>query len=171
MKKKFKWQDITLIVLILLITIVFSAFWYSHIYRALEYKECNEQINAVQPILEMNRAEIIQAINNLTGTNYKIIWYRDIDHYGKTTLIPFDNRVFLNETQSNNNLVWTYTHEILHKKLYSANERFVEFETFKFLYESGNEYFQDIALWRASIMWKNDKEYDCTYYIVQYLKE
>lgn len=168
-KKKIKWQDIVLIVLILLLIIVVSTIWYSHIFRALDYVECNERIEAAQPIPEMSREEIIEAVNVLTGTNYKIIWERDVDYSGKVSSIPFDNRVFLDETQSNNNLVWAYTHEILHKKLYSANERFVEFETFKVLYESGIKYFQDVALWRASIMWKGDKEYDCTWYVVQYL--
>ena len=168
-KRKIKFHDWLLILFIVLITAIFALYWYSFVYRALEYKECNQQIIAMQPTPEMSRNEIIEAVNKLTNSNYKIIWEIGVAYDGRTTLVPFDGRVFLNETLSNNNLVWIYTHEIMHKKLYSANERYVAFETFKTLYESGNEYFRDVALWRASIMWKNEKEYDCTWYVVQYL--
>lgn len=171
MRKRKKWQDWFLVVFIILTTIMFILYWYSYIYRALEYVKPQKRIYAYQPTPEMNRVQIIEAVNVLTGTNYKIIWEKNVDYYGRSKLFPFDNRVFLNETQSNNNLVWTYTHEIMHKKLFSLNERFVEFETFKTLYESGIKYFQDVALWRASIMRKGDKEYDCTWYILEYLKE
>ena len=168
---KTDWRDWVLVALIVMLVVVLYGVWYSMCFRALEYIECDNGIYAYQPTPEMNRVQIIEAVNVLTGTNYKIIWEKNVDYYGRSKLIPFDNRVFLNETQSNNSLVWTYTHEIMHKELYSANERFVEFETFKVLYKSDIPYFQDVAIWQASIMWKGDKAYDCTWYILEYLKE
>lgn len=168
-RRKIDWRDWVLGALILMLAVVLYGIWYSRWFRALEYRECDKGIHAYEPAPEMNRTQIIEAVSELTETNYKVVWDRNNDYDGWVVLNPFDNRVFLNETQGNNDIVWTFTHEVLHKKLYSANERFVEFETFKVLYESGNQYFQDVALWRASIMWKGDKEYDCTWYILEYL--
>lgn len=168
-RRKIDWRDWVLVALILMLAVVLYGIWYSRCFRALEYRECEERLWFYEPKEEMGVQDVILAVNEITGTSYEIIWEYDVWYAGKTKL--FGTRIWIDQTISTNNLVWTYTHEIMHKELYSANERFVEFETFKTLYESGIKYFQDVALWRASIMWKGDKEYDCTWYVVQYLKE
>ena len=168
-KKRVSWQDWVMVLLIALIGVLVLNYWYSNIFRALEYKPTMDKIEANSPSVEMCREEIIIEVNNLTQTEYQIIWELGVDYYSKTTSIPFDYRVFLNAELGENKLVWYYTHEILHKKLYSGNERFVQFETFKVLYESGIEYFKRVALYEASQMKYGFKDYDCTYYVVQYL--
>ena len=170
-RKKIDWRDIVLTILILALIILSVSCWHLYFYRALPYVECKERITAAQPMPEMSRTEIIETINELTNTDYEIVWVTDYTYNGYVSGDPFDNRIFINKTIRNNDLVWTYAHELTHKIKHSANEMFVEFETFKLLYESENTYFKDVALWQASIMYKYDPESDCTYYIINYLKK
>ena len=66
---------------------------------------------------------------------------------------------------------WIYTHEIFHHTFYTANERYVEFETFKFLFNNENRFLRYSALrWLKGID-AAQKDYDIRYYAYNYLKE
>lgn len=64
-------------------------------------------------------------------------------------------------------------HEFVHITYTTNNECFTEFTTIKTLYESGNEWFKNVALWRANDIVSHNLQdnYDCGYYILEYFKE
>ena len=66
----------------------------------------------------------------------------------------------------------TLTHELVHLSYFTANERFTCFKAFQILYESGNNYFKNIALAYANNDFKGitSLEYSCAGYIEDYLK-
>lgn len=63
----------------------------------------------------------------------------------------------------------TFTHETMHLKYYTANERFVCYETFKYLYES--EELHNIGVWYGLKQLNGDYsgEYDISGLVVNYL--
>lgn len=63
-------------------------------------------------------------------------------------------------------------HELTHLKYFTANECFTEYTAIITLYESGNEYFRNVALWRAhlTLQANSQDEYDCGYYLLEYFK-
>lgn len=71
--------------------------------------------------------------------------------------------------------VRTMTHEIMHIKLCSTNERYVCYETFKFLYEHNNTMFRYTAISYAinqlDGMWRNNDEYNIEDQIMYYFLE
>ena len=67
----------------------------------------------------------------------------------------------------------TLTHELIHIKYFSADERFVDYMTFRTLYESNNEYLHNMGV-IYGIMVVEDyikPEYSCKGQLVNYLKE
>jgi len=70
--------------------------------------------------------------------------------------------------------VISYTHELVHIKYESYDETFTAFKTFVELYESGNEELMNVSyIYAQSVMdgCYVGTDYDCGYYIVEYLKE
>lgn len=69
----------------------------------------------------------------------------------------------------------TLTHELLHIKLWMKDENCIEFLTFKILYESANPLLnlkaKEIAYMQCTEGCRIGTEYDCSYYIAEYLKE
>lgn len=81
--------------------------------------------------------------------------------------------VVVNENMPKHNYVYTLVHELIHLKYFNRNETWVNFETFKVLYESGNEFFVNSAKRVASVYLKNgcnEKEYDISGQVIEYLK-
>lgn len=65
---------------------------------------------------------------------------------------------------------YVLAHELAHMKYMAVDERFIEFQVVKLLYESGDSNFKELAEWIARKQLKNDnnKEYDCAYYTYNY---
>ena len=64
-----------------------------------------------------------------------------------------------------------FTHEVMHTKKFHGYEPYIIFETFKFLYESENEYLHNAGVRYGLDMLYGyyDGEYDCPGYIINYL--
>ena len=67
----------------------------------------------------------------------------------------------------------TYAHELTHVKYQTVDDTWVNFKTFKVLYESGSEPLRQIALQFADEQFRGcyDGNYDCAYYIYEYLQD
>lgn len=68
--------------------------------------------------------------------------------------------------------ITTYVHELMHIKYQTTNERFVVFMTFKTMYESGSDVLRNCSMELAYMVVSGayEREYDCGYYILEYLK-
>ena len=91
--------------------------------------------------------------------------------YGET--IFFLRLVIMHDDLDINNYIFNFAHEYMHLKYMTASERFVNFEAFKLLYESGDEYFRNVAIMYANQDMRGgiDKNYSCWYYIKEYLNK
>lgn len=92
---------------------------------------------------------------------------------GAQTILPL-RHITMNSKYVNIPYAYTFflAHEFVHITYCVTNECFTEFTAFKTLYESGNEWFRNVALWRANdIVTHNLQDtYDCGYYILEYLE-
>lgn len=90
---------------------------------------------------------------------------------GATTNFTF-RKITMNTAFVGNphNYTFFLAHELTHLKYYTANECFTEYTAIITLYESGNEYFKNVALWRANATIQShlQDEYDCGYYLLEY---
>lgn len=81
-------------------------------------------------------------------------------------------KITMNDCFIGNKNLYTFflAHELTHLKYYTANECFTEYTAIITLYESGNDYFKNVALWRASLIIQSNlqDEYDCGYYLLEY---
>ena len=63
------------------------------------------------------------------------------------------------------------THEYVHAKYFYTDERLTQFTAFKILYESKDEYLYSTSLYYLNHYLSYPPQYDCSYYIVEYLRE
>lgn len=113
--------------------------------------------------------DIIAGINKI-HRQYMFIVYKDTNRcLGRTNYLFLDRRIFLNRFLTQEKLAWTYAHECVHKIFCIKDERLATYNTFIMLYESGDMYFKEVAIWGASTL-KKGSNYDCVYQILEYLK-
>ena len=174
MNKTFKAVIIVLVIGVVccLGALIYNGYVYylRHYYRTLEYKDYNgEVIKYLQPYEnEPTKEEVVALINEQTGTNYTLVY--DTTTAGGYTYIS-RNEVYVNPDIPRYQFAWIYTHEIFHHTFYTVNERYVEFETFKFLFNNENKFLKHTALqWLRGID-VTQKDYDIRYYAYNYLKE
>jgi len=86
--------------------------------------------------------------------------------------LPLIRFVKIDSDLSRFNYAYTLTHELTHVKYQTGNETWTSFKAFTILYESGSVALKHIALKYAQDQldgfYKNT-EYDCSYYIAEYL--
>ena len=147
-----------------------------YLFDSYAYKQSSAYIPHQEVLnTKISNDEAIELINKLNNREFNIKYVDNADFDGQVKFCAiFDNTIYINKniTSDTNRFVWTYAHETVHATQLCLNERKTQFLTFKFLYESGNEDFKEIALYQASMMVNIvEKEYDATYYIAEYLKE
>ena len=146
-----------------------------YLFDSLEYKESYAYIPHQQIITEtLDNNESIKLINKLNNREFNIVYVENENFDGQVRFCAvFDNTIYINKaiTSDTTRFVWTYAHESVHANFLCLDERKTQYLTFKLLYESGNEFFKQVALKQASMMINlSDKQYDATYYIAEYLK-
>ena len=145
---------------------------YSNVNHILPYMGANIEgvnFNSTRPT-HINKEYIKNQIDDIFNCNY-ILTYKNLNDgyngvsYIMLKVITLDNDLSLEE------FTMTLTHELVHITYFTANERFTSFKAFQILYESGNEYFKNVALSYADIDLKGlmGKEYSCAGYIERYL--
>lgn len=111
-------------------------------------------------------------IDDIFDNSFYILEYEEIEPPTTGYCDILIRYVCLDKDLSLENFVWTLTHELVHLNYFTANERFVNFQTFIILYESDFEYFRQIALEYANLEFsgKVEYEYSCAGYVEEYLK-
>lgn len=118
----------------------------------------------------------IEEIRNLLESDFDIGLYfykeKSIKYAGGTTifqlrLICIDKMTTLDKSF----YAYELAHELTHLKYYNGNECWVEFMTWKYLYESGNEFLYNTSLWLANYKTQNhlQNQEDCGWWILEYL--
>ena len=172
MKKKI--SNILLIILTIF-CVIFSIsmcllIYFTTCHHRLEYKEYEGPVvtasnfQGTAPYME----DAIIDINHRTNTCYKIQFVEGLN--GGQTRLSSDT-IEIDPFLIMESFIWTYVHEIFHHKFFTHNDLFVEFETFKFLYESGNDFYRHSAVYELRKMGPHNKQYDARYYIYEYLQE
>ena len=177
MKNKIIESIINIIFILSILLLIYSGtiLLYSKISHGMKYKQA-EMIYIDYEYKELNytREQVRSEIENMVGKLPYFYKEKNIlstkRRYGETNLvlriITMDNSI---DTYT---YIFNFAHEYLHLKFITGSERFVNFETFKLLYNSGNEDFKNIALKYANDDMRGyiDKDYQCWYYIKEYLK-
>lgn len=116
--------------------------------------------------------EYIEILEELVGyNNYNLSKYDfDIRQSADCNLITKNIRIDYN--LSFENFVFSFTHELIHLKYFTGNERFVNYNTWLILYECDNFYLNNVAKCYADLDFKGNISYDysCAGYIEDYLK-
>ena len=103
---------------------------------------------------------------------YLLIDFINMNRLGMTQ--PISRTIFVDSNCSTEEYILALTHEMLHLKYLTGNETFVNFQTFKYLYEHENLFFKKIGIRFAIEILMCGYEgnvYDCSYYIIEYFKE
>lgn len=170
MTKLKKWTTLLCCVDVIIFIGLSLLLYFAYLHHKLDYKEyCGAEVTTsnfqgTAPYME----DIIIDINRRTGTCYNIKFVEGMNG-GQTRLSS--NIIEIDPFMVRETFVWVYVHEIFHHTFFTHNDRFVEFETFKFLYESDNAFYRHSAVYELRRMSSQNEQYDVRYYIYQYLEE
>ena len=147
-------------------TTIYNEYMYwAHNYNKLNYIECEENIkqltdqynytrwNPIYMTYSSGKAQLVFRIISIDAKTYK---------YAK-----------LGYPRDLSNYTWILTHESLHLKYFSSNEKWVEYMTFVTLYESDISYFKYVALDNAIDILNGTRysQYDCSLNILKYFED
>ena len=164
------------LIVMLLLALVFTIFqvWHIQFSHSLEIKPYTTQIIAIQdkPQLTLTKQTARTTIANLFNTPHI---YREKDlpaqENGRSKIMW--RIVEIDKNLDVHTYIVTYTHELCHVRYQVGNETYTAYMTFVRLYESNNAELQYHALVYAQDVISGDysgTEYDCGYYILEYLK-
>ena len=122
---------------------------------------------------QLTQEEAIERVNKHLNIKYTLKWRNNGYPAGQALL--YVNVVYLQEDMHWIDLIYTLSHELCHIKYYSANETYVEFMTFRELYESDDEVLHFVGeyliTYHCEYRALAKTEYDIGYYILKYLEE
>lgn len=154
MKKSIKITCYILSSLILLIPITFIILEWQLSYRYnLPYKESNLtfiEYNIEEPS-NTTKESLTTEINELfDNPSYKLQFNNLTSNvYGKCDV--FNRTIIIKSNISNIFYVFSLTHELVHLTYFTLSERFCNLTAYNILYNSNNEYFENIALYFANV--------------------
>lgn len=170
------WINRVLVVLIIVMLIVagsvFYIFYCKNTLQAVHTHYYNLLPVSFQAETPQNNDEIIKILNNEFRVDY-ILYYTNFESdciNGRVTIIF--NIIEIDEKLNGEMFVIVLTHELVHLKYNTCDERFANFYTFLSLYESSNQYLNYCALVFANMIFSHSvycSAYDCCYYISNYL--
>lgn len=145
---------------------------YSNINNTLPYLSSSQSsvdYNSIRPAF-VNQEFIKKEIDNIFNCNY-ILNFKNLNNKCDGVSYIMLKLVILDDNLSLEEFTMTLTHELVHLKFFTSNERFTSFKAFQILFESGNEYFKNVALAYANKDFNGlvEYEYSCAGYIEQYL--
>lgn len=120
--------------------------------------------------------EIGETVNEVSAL-FDFVYVLDFKNIAPTSGVtrPLLRYVVLDSNISGWDAIETLTHELLHIQLCVKDENYVEFMTFKVLYESNNPILvlkaKEIAYNQCTLGHRENTAYDCSYYIAKYLNE
>ena len=170
---------IVLFCLIAILVIVNVILWTNFYLIAIKYSEykpidCSRvAYKPSQSQVDISVYNAIKLVNEHFDINYTLK-FEDMQEqglWGNTTLVL--NIIRVDNDLSGWNMLYVLAHELCHIKYYTSNETFTEYMTFVELYESNNEILHNRGEWLAKYIidykWRINTEYDCSYYIINYL--
>lgn len=190
-KSRLKKVKSILIGVCVIVYVVLFYYLYIHFYskRPIKLDVCeytNEQKQDVIDLLltEKTSTKFIEKTNkywrNLLEDELNFhIYFHYYDELTDST-VGLSNKYFrtiiMDISRTNTGYIRTFTHEVMHIKLCSSNEKYVCYETFKFLYENENTMLKRTAIVYAidqlTGAWDNSPNYDIKSQIMYYfLKE
>lgn len=127
-------------------------YFYSLPYKESDLKEVEYSIKRPNGLSYKN---LTCKINELTDYRDYTLQFDELcgDVYGKSDL--FDKTITIRQNINYEFYAFSLTHEIMHLKYFTSNERFVNYNAFKVLYESGNEYLKNVALYFLNLDLQN----------------
>ena len=167
-------QNALIVMLLLALVLTIFQVWHIQFSHSLEIKPYTTQIIAIQdkPQLTLTKQTARTTIANLFNTPHI---YREKDlpaqENGRSKIMW--RIVEINKNLDVHTYIVTYTHELCHVRYQVGNETYTAYMTFVRLYESNNAELQYHALVYAQDVISGDysgTEYDCGYYILEYLK-
>lgn len=176
-KRSKKIPILIFVVLLELITIVvlLSRIYYVFAYNDLEVKAYEPvQLQYQQMNYTITKAEAKQLISDLFNVEHEYMETNDIAETEFANSNIARKEVKIRPDLDLVEYVISYTHELVHIKYELYDETNTAYKTFVELYESGNEELQNISLVYAQSVFDGcykGTEYDCGYYILQYLTE
>lgn len=161
-KVKITALTITILIAVLIPVSIIIVIWRANSYFELSYKPTT----LTQVEYEIKRPDNISyeniesELNDLLDyTDYKLIKTQFSGCYcGEANLIS--KTIKIDSNLDYEYYTFTLTHEIIHLKYFTTNDRFANYEAFKVLYQSGNEYFKNVALYVLNLDLSNAFSYD-----------
>ena len=176
-KQKKKIGILIFVILLELIVIValLSRFYYVFAYNDLEVLSYQPVKLRFTPMnYSFNKEQIKQIIANLFNVEHSYNETSDLPETDSANSVIGRKEVKIRPDLPLIEFTVSYTHELVHIKYELYDETNTAYRTFVDLYESGNEELKNISLvYAQSIMdgCYKGTEYDCGYYILQYLTE
>lgn len=177
-KKKSKKIPILIFVILLeliAIVVLISRFYFVFAYNDLEVKSYEPvQLQFKQMNYTITKTEAKELVANLFNTEHIYIETNDIDENDAANSNIARREVRIRPDLDLVEYVISYTHELVHIKYELYDETNTAYKTFVKLYESGHEELKNISLVYAQSIMEGcykETEYDCGYYILQYLTE
>lgn len=174
-KKKIGILIFVILLELIVIAVLISRFYYVFAYNDLEvlaYKPVNLRFSQIN--YSINKEQAKQIIANLFNVEHSYVETNDLPETDSANSVIARKEVKIRSDLPLIEYVVSYTHELVHIKYEFYDETNTAYRTFIDLYESGHNELQNISLvYAQSIMEGCYKgtEYDCGYYILQYLTE
>ena len=142
----------------------------------MEYRQAEPVALSYTPReITYTREEVRKKIEDIAGKQQYFYAEKDLYSskriYGETVF--FIRLIIMQDNADIVDYIFNFAHEYMHLKYMTASERFVNFEAFKLLYESNDEYFRNVAIMYAKQDMRGNipESYSCWYYIKEYLNK
>ena len=174
-KKKIGILIFVILLELIVIAVLLGRFYYVFAYNDLEviaYKPVNFRF--AQKNYTINKEQAKQMIAGLFNVKHSYTETNDLPETDSANSVIARKEVNIRPDLPLIEYIVSYTHELVHIKYEYYDETITAYQTFVDLYESGNEELKNISLvYAQSIMdgCYKGSEYDCGYYILQYLTE
>lgn len=174
-RKTYRLYIILIVFCLSILVYTLSVIIYSYGFNKLEPRKYTRiNLNVPRMNYTITKEEAKEFVKNLYNTSH---FYIETDKLSATRYAECS--VILRTVKIKKNLnivdyVTSYAHELTHLKYLYADETLTTFKAFVILYESGNEEIKNMALMDAQSVINGlyrGTEYDCGYYIIEYLKE
>lgn len=167
-------QNALIVMLSLALALTIFQVWHIQFSNSLNIKPYTTQIIAIQdkPQLILTKQTAHTTIAKLFNTPH-IYFEKDLPPQDNGISIIMWRVVQIDKDLDVHTYIVTYTHELCHVRYQVGNETYTAYMTFVRLYESNNAELQYHALIYAKDVISGDysgTEYDCGYYILEYLK-
>lgn len=118
----------------------------------------------------LSRKDIKSKLEKIVDVKYYIYTEKNMDKNKEGYTRPLFRHIYINNDLDNLTYIYSLCHELCHLKFNVGDERFTNFETFKYLY---NSEFKEVAYYMIENLQQGYyiKDYDCLGYIEKYLNK